>query len=70
MPVNQYPRVPYAMTIHDQKEIDAVVEVLKTLHKWVTKQEILKKKWQVFMAINLELELILVFFTFYCYGNI
>lgn len=27
---SQFPRVPYAMTIHDQKEIDAVVEVLKT----------------------------------------
>jgi len=30
MTTNQFPRVPYAMTIHDQKEIDAVVEVLKT----------------------------------------
>ena len=30
MTINQYPRVPYAMTIHDQKEIDAVVDVLKT----------------------------------------
>jgi len=30
MSINQFPRVPYAMTIHDQKEIDAVVEVLKT----------------------------------------
>jgi CDP-6-deoxy-D-xylo-4-hexulose-3-dehydrase len=30
MSINEFPRVPYAMTIHDQEEIDAVVNVLKT----------------------------------------
>ncbi len=30
MDVNNFPRVPYAMTIHDQEEIDAVTKVLKT----------------------------------------
>ncbi len=30
MSLNKYPRVPYAMTIHHQDEIDAVVDVLKS----------------------------------------
>ena len=30
MSESNFQRVPYAMTIHDQKEIDAVVKVLKT----------------------------------------
>ena len=44
MPVNQYPRVPYAMTIHDQKEIDAVVEVLKTSTQMGDKTRDFEKK--------------------------
>ena len=44
MSVNQYPRVPYAMTIHDQKEIDAVVEVLKTSTQMGDKTRDFEKK--------------------------
>ncbi len=44
MAINQYPRVPYAMTIHDQKEIDAVVEVLKTSTQMGPKTSEFEKK--------------------------
>ena len=44
MSVNQYPRVPYSMSVHDQKEIDAVVEVLKTSTQMGDKTREFEKK--------------------------
>ena len=41
---NNYPRIPYAMTVHGEDEINAVVDVLKTSTQMGEKTKNFEKK--------------------------
>ena len=62
-------RVPYVSTVHDQNEIDAVVNALKTSTQMVIIQKNLNKKLPVFMDTNMALQLIQVHHPSTCLWN-